>query len=51
MFRNLSISRKLTGAFAGLILILAGANALVLHQLRAIQQVVDANVSSTARAA
>jgi methyl-accepting chemotaxis protein len=51
VFRNLSISRKLTGAFAGLILILAGANALVLHQLRAIQQVVDANVRSTERAA
>ena len=50
MLRNMSISRKLSGAFAGLILILVGANALVVHQLSAIRTAVDMTVRSGVRA-
>jgi methyl-accepting chemotaxis protein len=50
VFKNLRISRKLSGAFAGLILILVGANVLVMHQLHAIRAAVDQTVRSSARA-
>jgi methyl-accepting chemotaxis protein len=50
MFRDLSISRKLLGAFAGLIVILAVANALVFLQLRTIHAAVDSTVSTGQRA-
>ena len=50
MLKNMSISRKLSAAFAGVILILIGANALVVHQLSAIRAAVDMTVRSGARA-
>ena len=50
MFDNLSISRKLSGAFAGLILILVGANGLVMQQLQAIHSAVDQTARSSERA-
>jgi methyl-accepting chemotaxis protein len=50
MFSDLSISRKLLAAFAGLVVILAGANALVFLQLRTIRTVADSTVSTTQRA-
>jgi methyl-accepting chemotaxis protein len=50
VFKNLSISRKLSGAFAGLILILVGANLLIAHQLEAIHKAVDQTVQSSERA-
>jgi len=50
LFDNLSISRKLSGAFAGLILILVGANGLVMQQLQAIHSAVDQTARSSERA-